>query len=525
MKRLLTLLMCLALVLLSIPAAVAEEPVTLTYAVAMDILSLDPTFCYDWYSLPVVNQICETVLVFDQNDQLQPGLASAWENPDPLTYVYQIRDNVTFSDGTPMTMDDVLFCLNRTKNPETASYLDWMFSSVESFEQTGDWELTAKLSAPDAMFKYTMATTAASIFSKAYFEAHPDDFGSATGGVMGTGPYVFSSWKSGTELVLEKNANYWNPESATGNIGKIVFKVVSEFATLATALKNGEVDFINNVQTDLADAVLNEANLKVEAMPTFGLHYLSYNTSYPPLDDVNARKALSLCIDREKLMTNIIKYTGQKGTELPSGESLWVFEKDTWAAASAAIDPYEYDLERAKECLAASQYPDGFEVTFTIAPNTLARQTALMLQSEAAKIGITVNITEVTEDENTALYFGGMDRNYEIILCSWNSDYPDPAGNLEPLFHSANAGEGGANAPMYQNPEFDALLDQSKASTDNVERTELLLKAVELLNADHPYHVLDYMKMTCISNAKLSNMNLGGSWAWNMYIKTWTMGE
>ena len=113
---------------------------TLNIALADEIVSLDPAYSYDNLTNQVVNQITQGLLYFDYSGQLQPQLCSSWEAKDATTYVYQIRDDVNFSDGTPMTMEDVLFSLNRHMDEEVASYLAWMYANVESIEQTGDWE-------------------------------------------------------------------------------------------------------------------------------------------------------------------------------------------------------------------------------------------------------------------------------------------------------------------------------------------------------------------------------------------------
>ena len=137
-----------AAILLAGSALAAEGESTFTIALDSDIVALDPIYAYDFTTNPVVNQITESILKFDTEGSLQPSLASSWEQVDDVTYTYQIRDDVTFSDGTPMTMDDVLFSVNRNLDPEYGSYLNWMFDSVDSIEQTGDWELTVRLKEP-----------------------------------------------------------------------------------------------------------------------------------------------------------------------------------------------------------------------------------------------------------------------------------------------------------------------------------------------------------------------------------------
>ena len=132
-----------------------------------DIIACDPAFAYDNNTNAVVDQITEGLLAYDQDNKLVSKLAKSWEQVDDVTYKYEIRDDVKFSDGTQMTADDVVFSLNRIKDPSVASYLNWMYANVDSIEKTGDWEVTVKLSTPDALWQYVPATTAFVLLSYA----------------------------------------------------------------------------------------------------------------------------------------------------------------------------------------------------------------------------------------------------------------------------------------------------------------------------------------------------------------------
>lgn len=200
----------------AVAVAESEEKDTLIVGLNSDITSLDPAYAYDHTTNQVVNQITEGLLTFDADGVMQPKLCESWEIVSPTTYVYQIRDDVTFSDGTPMTMEDVLFSVTRHQDPEVASYVEWFYSSVASIEQTGDWELTVELTEPDASWQYAFATTAGHIISKSYYEEHADNFGTPEGGILGTGAYKFTSWTTGSEIKLDYNENYWTGEVQIG---------------------------------------------------------------------------------------------------------------------------------------------------------------------------------------------------------------------------------------------------------------------------------------------------------------------
>ena len=206
------------------PAA-AEHDGVFNWGLMTDIVSLDPIYAYDTMTNAVVNNITEGLLYMDEDNALQCQLLSDWEVVDDLTYVYHVRDDVNFSDGNPMTMEDVLFSLNR--HIDSDSFVGWMYDNVESIEQTGDWEFTVHLSVPDALWQYTFGTTAGHIIEKAYYEEHADDFGTATGGIIGTGPYVLDHWANGSEIVLTANENYWDG-GFHFDFNKLVFSVIVE---------------------------------------------------------------------------------------------------------------------------------------------------------------------------------------------------------------------------------------------------------------------------------------------------------
>ena len=170
-------------------------------AFAGDIVSFDPAYGYDGITCKIQPQVLETLLTFNAQNELVNQLITDWQQPDELTYVYEVRDDIVFSDGNPMTMDDVLFSIEHHRDPEVASYLSWMFDGVESIEQTGDWEFTVKLTEPNACFKYVFATSAGMVFERTFYEENPEEFGKPGRGVIATGAFKFDSWTSGTEIV------------------------------------------------------------------------------------------------------------------------------------------------------------------------------------------------------------------------------------------------------------------------------------------------------------------------------------
>jgi ABC-type transport system substrate-binding protein len=153
----------LAVVGLSARAQGPQKGGTLVTALPGDIISLDPAFDYDFNTSPVVQQMVEGLQKFDANNKVVPNIAETITNPDPLTYLYKIRKDVTFWDGSSVTIDDVIFSMERVKDPKTASYVGWMYQNVKSITKLDAQTVKVTLSKPDALWQYVGATTGASI--------------------------------------------------------------------------------------------------------------------------------------------------------------------------------------------------------------------------------------------------------------------------------------------------------------------------------------------------------------------------
>lgn len=496
----------------------AEGKDTFVVALDSDIVALDPAFAYDFTTNPVVNQITQGLLTFDENNQLQPMLASSWEQVDNLTYVYQIRDDVTFSTGDPMTMEDVLYSLERTRNPDLASYLGWMFDNVASIEQTGDWELTVTLAQPDATWQYVPGTTACHIISKAHAEEAGDQLGTPEGGLVGTGPYKYVSWQNGTSVELTRNENYWGEDA--GYFDNLTFKIITEDTTRVTALQTGDVDCTVAPPESMLDVMAADENLTLTSSPGFGVTFLAFNTQKAPFDNVNVRNAIYSAIDLDTIYETLIKTAGQPSSALPSSEALFSIETERWNEYLANAPQHTYDVDAAKALLADAGYADGFECTLTINDSSLRNTIALAIQDQLSQIGITMHINKVSTDEHTAYQFGeildadGL-RDYDMIMAGWEADYPDPSGNLVPLCQGGNS----SNAAAYDNAAVTDLIAQQAQSSDPTERNDLMFQAFDIITQENPYIYIYYPVKNIAMNSAYEGVTMNASWIWNIHFQ------
>ena len=462
-----------------------------------DIVALDPARMYDGATMEVLQQVTEGILAQQMDGSMAPYLAETWKAVDETTYVYTMRSDVTFSDGTPMTMEDVLFSLQRHRDPAVASYMGWMFENVDTIEQTGDWEFTVKLKQPDATWQYVLGTAAGAVIQKKACEAAGDRFGSAVEGLVGTGPYTIDGWTVGSELRLSYNPQYWNRTESEPDVKHIVFTVITEDTTRISALISGQTDIDLFVPGDLMDQVEASEKAYMKVKNTANTLFLGMNCSKPPFDDVNVRRAVTCAVPKQEIHDNIIRQSGEKASSMPMSNYLYTFERASWEAYAAQAQDYAYDLEQAGKYLEQSAYPNGFQTTLITDETGINNAIALVIQQALGKIGIEVTIERMSYDEIICHEFGEyVDENgnhtYAMGLFEWEADWPDPSGNIMGVFNSAYIGEGGSNVPGYSNAEVDALLNRQAAILDEAERTQLLQQALDILIDECPIVPISY---------------------------------
>ncbi|GHU60526.1 glutathione ABC transporter substrate-binding protein [Spirochaetia bacterium] len=498
---------------------------TFTVALSEDIRALDPGLAWNYVTNQVTNQITEGLLTLDANNEIVPELARSWRQADDLTYIYEVRDDIVFSDGTKMTMEDVLFSLERFRNPEGGTYFSDFYADVVSITATGPWQVTIKLSQPSAVFKYIPAIGAGRIISKAYYEKHAGNFGTPQGGIVGTGPFQYVSWTSGQEIVLKKNTNYWNKAKLAANsIDTLVYKVIPDDTTRVIALQTGSVDFSANLPTDMIDQLASNSTVALTSVDTYSLTYLAFNTQRAPFDDVQVRRAVSHALNLPEFNRTIIKSAGTLGTVLPFGAALYGENKAKWEQYLSRAPAYNYDLAQAKQLLARSAYPNGFNTSVIVSESSIVGQRALFLQEALKPLNINVEIIKVDGDQQDTYQMGGIldnngKRDYDMIFAGWEADYPDLNGNIEIMYISSQAGQDGYNAAAYSKPEIDDLIVAQRSEIDIAKRFEIQSRFMDIVVNDVPYIVFDYGTRQSALNTKYTGLAVTPAWLWVLPIQ------
>jgi peptide/nickel transport system substrate-binding protein len=425
----------------------------------------------------------ESLLAIDDDGALVPGLASAWSQPDPLTYVFDLRDGVEFSDGSPLTVDDVIASLEVNTAEGSTSVLAYAYTGISSVEQTGDRQLTITLAEPNAAFAWTLSPGSFQITSRAFLETHGEQVGTPDVGLLGTGPYVITEFSPDSHVELAANPNWWGGEV---ELTELRLDFIAEESTRQLAMREGDIQLAMNVGVDQISQWEQIDGVQVATTTDNSLVALAFNTTIAPFDDIRVRKAVGHCIDRTAIVDSLLDGNGLAAVTLPSPEQ-WggILDDDEVTDLYARIPTVEFDIDQAAAELAASSVPDGFSVSVTYPNSGPQIGTALLsLADNLGKIGVDLTVNEITLEQ----WIAELGEHTSPMLALWYfATTGDPAEYTHILLHSSYTGPGGTNVAGYDNAEVTDLLDRAQSSTDPAERGRLLGDALVAAAADVPY--------------------------------------
>jgi len=432
---------------------------------------------HDWttYAGAIMSLVEEGILAFGDDLSLQPATAESWEIVDPVTYVFTLREGVTFHDGSPLTPEDVVFTIEWNMNPDNASQLAAFFGSVESVEATGDNQVTFTLSKPDAQFAYSLAHMAGFIMNKAQLESAGETFGTPDVLPLGTGPYELVEFVPDDHITLDRYEGYWGEQ---GPAKRIVIRSIPDSQTRLLAMQNGDIDGTFDVPISEVDQWEGLDGVTVITAPSNGVYQLVLDEETPPFDDIHVRKAIAYAIDRDGIVQAVLNGKGAPALAInPPGIWGGVLDEASVNTFYETIPTYAFDPDAAAAELAQSSVPDGFEFSVNV-PNTdpVAINTFLAIAETLTQIGITMNVQQVDPGEWLDVYFGHEDLGAQFM--SYFPDYADPANYPYLFYYGANAVANGMNGSNYQNPEVDALIEQALQESDPAVRADALEQVI-----------------------------------------------
>lgn len=541
LKKLVALVLTLALTVSMVAGlsscGTEEKDAGVTVQIGPNPETLDPALNSAVDGGNMLITLFETLLIIDQDNQVQPGQAASYKvSDDGLTWTFTMRDGLKWSDGTELNAKDYEYTFKRIVDVKNvaAPYADTVCGMIDGYDdavgnpdESGETTtepdkellnvkasedgktLTIVLSWPCSYFDKIVAFGTMSPVQKATVEANGDSWATKAESYVCNGPYMISEWTPSEKIVCKKNPYYnggWDSSKIVTET--LTFLLIEDSSAAYTAYNSGEALLIKDVPTEEIPSLT-----KVEDGGDFyvdqqlGTYYLNMNLEKEPFNDVNVRKALSLAIDREYVANTIMQGTytaayNYVGPNVIDSEGMF-FDNSVEAYGGTYISSdYEANLAAAKQALADAGYPNGEgfpTITYSTNDSGYHKAVAEYLQSVyKEELGITLNIDIVEWSSFTPQRRAG---EYEMARNGWVMDYND-ASNMIELFESTN----GNNDGNYNSAAFDALLDESRVA-DSATHFEKLHEAEKLAMEEYAFIPVAYY-----NDFWLQSSTLKGTW-------------
>jgi peptide/nickel transport system substrate-binding protein len=471
-------------------------PNTLVMAIEFSPTNLDPRIGTDAQSEFIDELLFDSLVRKDQNFNLVPGVAERWEIPDPQTYVFHLRQGIRFHDGRLLTSKDVKWTLDTMRDGSLRTIKGATYKLVDRVEATDDFTLLVHLTEPFAPLLWNLSEGAFGIVpygSGKDFKNNP----------IGSGPFRFVRADPDSQVVIERNDQYWGEHA---RLQRIRFAVVPDATTRALELRKGSADLVavNSLPPDMVRALERERNLTVQRHPGTSLAYLAFNLRDPILKDVRVRQALAFAIDRQTILHYLMDDSGRLAANVLPPEH-WAYNPD--------VAQYPHDVAKANALLDAAGYERGkdgirFHLTMETSDQETTRLLAAVLQQQLRQAGIALDIRSF---EFATFYSDVIKGSFQLYSLRWLGYANQDPDIFEDVFHSASFAPKRANRGYYSNPELDRLVEQGRRTLDQQERKRIYAKVQHILARDLPYINLWYMDNVLVHSSHMRDVQLGVS--------------
>jgi len=498
-------------------APASGEALTLRLSTTAEPTTLDPNLAEDYYSItPIEQMFLGLTNINNETSEVEPELAESWDiSEDGLTWTFHLRDDAVWSDGNPVTAQDVAYSVQRAIMPETASpyaYVLYIIKNATTINQTAlptdtyDIETLGVTAIDDQTVQFTLEAPASYFLSiSSMWTLRPlpswaiEEFGDAwtePENIVVNGPYKVTEWLPNQRLSFVKNESYFNADEV--QIDQVELTVITDQNTEVALYESGELDVAGEGAASLpveeVTRIREDATLSTELHegPRASTTYVGFTMTKAPFDDVLVRKAFSAAIDRETMVRDVVG-SGAPATQFaPPG----VF---------GAPDPevgIGYDPEQAKAWLAEAGYPEGEgfpTVTYRYFSNTLEEALAQALQVMWSE---TLNVNVNLEAQDFPVFLAGISPSTpieempEMWRLGWGADYPDENNFVYEVFHCTDS----TNYPRATCTEADDLAKQAAVETDQAVRATLYGQVEQMMFGDEvrvaPYYHRGYTILT-----------------------------
>ncbi len=414
------------------------------------------------------------------NGTYKPALATSWTEPNSTTYVFQIRKNAKFQDGSPLTPADVVYSIQFAESAKYSAQTSYYLSDVASAAQTGADQVTVKLKAPQNGFLGSLSTAGGLwVSSEKFLKAHLSDLGTASGLILGTGPYKVTRFVPDEGVWLTRVNTWWGGVPKTKNI---VITFYNDDSAEYLAAKSGSVDLALWIMPTQEPEWNALSGFYVTNAPEASYVGLVFNPNVAPFSDIHVREAIADAFDRQTFVQDALRGgDAEVATAItPPISLLGPYSKAEATAKLASIPQYSYSLATAKKELAESKYSHGFTVTLDWPNNGpqlgLAAQ---VLASSLAKIGITL-------------------KTVEVPIAQWLGSFSNPKVGLNFMWDQVATGDpaeyisflvGPGNPSFFSNAQLTSLLNEENSQSSPQLRAQEIIELNKL--ADSKYLIDD----------------------------------
>jgi peptide/nickel transport system substrate-binding protein len=467
------------------PEATAEPEASsggeLQMAINGDIDNFDPAFNQlILYEATIRNTVFNSLVALDKDMRVVPGLAESWEQPDETTWIFNLRQGVTFHNGKPFSAEDVLHTFDRTTEQQMtfASKLE----PIDQVEALDDFTLQITLSRPVATFlddMYDIAITPANV-SDEELQQNP----------IGTGPFRFVSWTPNEAIELERNPDYW--EAGKPSLDALTLRVLPDTTAAISNLLAGEVDAIYDVPVADAQSVQGNPDVVFQSPSASGSLFLIELgiANNPDLQDAQVRRALAHTIDRETINQTVYFNEGQiTCTPLPAFS--WAYVEQECPA---------YDLEQARTLLAEAGKSDLTFSIEVISGVKVMEDIATIWQASLNEIGVTL---EVNQSELNTWLDRYVNKTYDTTA-NWFNLSSDPNSMFDIIYKPLLAS-------VYDSPEMSQLIEDAVATSDQAERATFYADLQQLtVEETAPLIVIMGQPMLTLTSQKVTGWEMNG---------------
>jgi oligopeptide transport system substrate-binding protein len=499
--------------------AAEKEKQVLKVGIESELSTADVSLAMDNTACSVMSQVGEGLFSFDETGAAVPALATDKVEPsaDGLTYTFTIRDGAKWSDGTPITAKDFDYSWKRTVDPKTASPQAYYFEGIKNYKEiaagTKDKEelgikaldeqtVEVTLAYPMSYFQQLLAVPAFYPLKQDFVEKAGKEYGTNAEHTLYNGPFVLKDWDgTNTSWSYVKNKEYWDKDKVA--LDEVQIQVIKEVTTGKNLFEDGQLDLVKISGELVAQEQENDA-LKIRKLP--GTYYIQLNTQKDLFTNTNARKAIALALDSEKLAKNVLNDGSEKSLGfVPTGFKNQETDQD-FAEEIGDINPT--DQKQAKQLWNTAKKELGIDkatVSILCSDSDSAKKISEYIQGALNETleGLTVNVSAVPFNNRLEKSRSG---DFDIVLGGWTPVYADPIDFLS-LLHSNTSN----NFGKWSNEKYDQLVKDANETyaNDYEKRWEAMQAADRLVAEEAPLVPLYQITEAYLANNEVQGLDFG----------------